>query len=160
MDPMTRVLATLLFLLAAAAPARADLTGFLGVNTTPSNRAVRGLAIGTGLLIVGFEVEVAATPDDPVALAPSLTTGNGNILVQTPVAFFGVQPYLTSGAGLYRETLGTHQDTNVAFNTGGGVKITLIGPIRLRVDYRVFKLGGGALESPAHRVYAGLNVKF
>jgi hypothetical protein len=36
----------------------------------------------------------------------------------------------------------------------------LIGPVRLRVDYRVFRLGSGALHSPAHRIYAGLNLKF
>jgi hypothetical protein len=35
-----------------------------------------------------------------------------------------------------------------------------MGPVRLRVDYRVFKLAGGALHSPAHRIYAGLNLKF
>jgi opacity protein-like surface antigen len=75
------------------------------------------------------------------------------------VAIFGVQPYFTTGAGLYRETLGTHQDTSFGFNTGGGVKITLIGPLRLRVDYRVFKLGSDALYSPAHRIYVGLNLK-
>jgi hypothetical protein len=38
--------------------------------------------------------------------------------------------------------------------------MSLIGPVRLRVDYRLFNLGSGALNSPAHRVYAGLNVKF
>jgi hypothetical protein len=40
------------------------------------------------------------------------------------------------------------------------VKVNLIGPIRLRVDYRILKLGSGALNSPAHRIYAGLNLKF
>ena len=39
------------------------------------------------------------------------------------------------------------------------MKVKLAGPIRLRVDYRVFKLGSGALYSPAHRIYAGLNLK-
>jgi opacity protein-like surface antigen len=140
--------------------ARADVTLFLGANTTPANRAVRGAALGTGLLFLGFEGEYAFTPDDPTAQAPSLTTGSANLLVQTPVAFFGFQPYLTAGTGLYRESLGTHHDTNIAFNTGGGVKVTLIGPVRVRVDYRVFKLGSGALNSPAHRIYAGLNLKF
>ena len=76
------------------------------------------------------------------------------------MSFFGVQPYFTTGAGLFRETLGTHTETNVAPNTGGGVKVTLAGPIRLRADYRVFKLGSGALYSPAHRIYAGLNLRF
>ena len=147
-----------LFLLAAA-PARADITGFIGANTTPANRQVRGGAIGLGLLVVGFELEYAFTPDDPAALAPSLKTGMGNVLLQTPSAFFGFQPYITTGAGVYQEQLGTRTDTSFGLNTGGGVKISLIGPIRLRVDYRVFKLGSGALNSPAHRIYAGLNLK-
>ena len=143
-----------------ATPAFADITAFIGANTTPANRQVRGLAAGIGLLVVGFEFEYANTTDDLAASAPSLTTGSGNIVFQTPVAFFGFQPYFTTGGGLYRETLGTHQDTSFALNTGGGVKIALIGPVRLRVDYRVFRLGSGALHSPAHRIYAGLNLKF
>src|SRR6266536_1534767 len=92
--------------------------------------------------------------------APSLVTGSGNVLLQTPFAVLGLQPYVTTGAGLYREKLGTHQDTSFALNTGGGVKVSLVGPLRLRVDYRVFKLGSGALSSPAHRIYLGLNLKF
>jgi len=154
-----RPLAVIALLLLVAAPARADVTGFIGANLTPTNRRVLGGALGIGLLVIGFEGEYAFTPDDPTARAPSLTTGMGNVLLQTPVAIFGVQPYFTTGAGLYRESLGTHQDTSFGFNTGGGVKITLIGPLRLRVDYRVFKLGSDALYSPAHRVYVGLNLK-
>ena len=148
-------------LLLIAAPARADLTVFIGANTTPANRQVRGAALGMGLLIVGFEFEYADTTDttDAFVNAPSLKTGMGNVLLQTPVAFFGFQPYFTTGGGLYRETLGTHQDTSFGLNTGGGVKVSLAGPLRLRVDYRVFKLGTGALYSPAHRIYAGLNLK-
>jgi len=142
-----------------AEPARADITAFLGANMTPANRQVRGGAFGIGLLIVGFEAEYAFTPDDPRASAPSLKTGIGNVILQTPVAFFGFQPYFTTGGGLYRETLGLHQSTGVGLNTGGGVKVNLIGPLRLRVDYRIFKLGSGALNSPAHRIYAGLNLK-
>jgi len=149
-----------LLLLAAAAPARADATAFIGANTTPANRSVRGVSVGTGLLIIGFEVEYAKTTDDDTAAAPSLTTGTGNLLLQTPGSFFGFQPYLTAGAGLYRERLGTHQDTSFLTSTGGGVKVTLAGPVRLRVDYRVMKLGSGALYTPAHRIYAGLNLKF
>jgi len=158
---MTRVtLVTAVLMVLVAAPARADLTLFLGANTTPANRPVRGGALGVGLLIIGFEGEYANTPDDPSANAPSLMTGSGNVLLQTPIAIFGFQPYFTTGGGFYRETLGAHQDTSFAFNTGGGVKVSLVGPLRLRVDYRVFKLGSGALESPAHRIYAGLNLKF
>jgi opacity protein-like surface antigen len=150
----------LLLVVACARPARADLTGFIGANTTPANRPTRGVAIGMGLLIVGFEFEYANTSDDPSAGAPALTTGMGNLLLQTPVALMGIQPYVTAGGGVYRETLGTHEDTSLGVNTGAGVKVSLVGPVRLRIDYRVFKLGSGALNSPAQRIYAGLNLRF
>ena len=146
------------FGLAAAAPARADFTAFLGANITPANRQVRGLSVGAGLLVIGFELEYAFTPDDATATAPSLKTGMGNLLLQAPFSSF--QPYITSGVGIFSESLGAHSETNFGLNSGGGAKIALAGPIRLRLDYRVFRLGGGALYSPAHRVYAGLNVKF
>ena len=149
-----------LFCVVWARPALADITAFIGADTTPANRQVRGVAVSVGLIIVAFEFEYADTTDDPTALAPSLKTGSGNLLLQTPVAFFGFQPYFTTGGGLYRETLSTHQDTGVSVNTGGGVKVSLVGPLRLRVDYRVFKLGSGAISSPTHRLYAGINLKF
>jgi hypothetical protein len=158
-----RVLAmTMLAVFVAAAPARADITAFLGTNTTPDNRLSRGVALGFGLVIIGFEFEYSATSEstNPAALAPSLKTGMGNVLLQTPVAISGFQPYFTVGGGIYSETLGTHNDMGLGGNIGGGVKMDLVGPLRLRVDYRVFKQGGGALYSPAHRIYAGLNVKF
>jgi len=145
----------------SASPARADVTAFIGANTSPVNRQVRGGALGMGLLVVlGFEFEYTNTTDDPQAAAPSLKVGSGNILFQTPSAIFGVQPYFTTGGGIYSETLGAHNDKGFAPNTGGGVKISLVGPVRVRVDYRVFKLGSGALVSTAHRIYAGVNLKF
>ncbi len=148
-------------LLAIATPARADITAFLGTNITPDNRPTRGFALGITVIIVGFEFEYSNTSDstNPATLAPSLKTGTANLLLQTPVAIAGFQPYFTTGAGIYSETLGAHSDTSFSLNTGGGVKINLVGPLRLRVDYRVFKLGSGALYSPAHRIYAGLNIK-
>jgi opacity protein-like surface antigen len=150
----------LVMLAFASTQARADITAFIGANTTPTNRQVRGAAIGFGLLVVGVELEYAYTPDDLATAAPSLKTGTGNVILQTPVAIMGFQPYFTTGAGIYQEELGAHSDTGFAFDTGGGVKVTLAGPIRLRVDYRLFKLGSGALYSPTHRFYAGLNLKF
>jgi hypothetical protein len=146
--------------LTAVAPAAADATLFVGANTTPANRPLGGLAVGVGFLVVSFEFEYASSSDDANATGPSLKTGSGNILIQTPFMIHGLQPYVTAGGGLYREQLGPHSDTSVAPNTGGGVKIALAGPLRLRVDYRVFKLRSGALYSPAHRLYAGLNLKF
>ena len=45
----------------------------------------------------------------------------------------------------YHETLSTqpnNSQTNFGSNIGGGAKINLVGPLRLRVDYRVFNLHG------------------
>jgi hypothetical protein len=153
------LLAAIVVLLAPSL-AHADATLFIGANTSPANRTAKGFAIGAGLLIVGFEFEYSATTDDVSAGAPSLKTGVGNMLLQTPVAFAGFQPYFEIGGGVYHEELSAISNTGFAGNTGGGVKISLIGPIRLRVDYRVFTLKNGALTSPAHRIYAGLNLKF
>ena len=150
----------LLLVFAGPDPAWADATAFIGANTTPSNRAVRGFSAGAGLLIVAFEFEYAATSGDDSVGAPSLKTGMANVLLQTPGAIYGFQPYFTTGTGVYRERLGAFTKTGLAPNVGGGVKINLAGPLRLRVDYRVLTLGSGALYSPAHRVYAGLNLKF
>jgi hypothetical protein len=154
------LIASTFIVLAGARQAYADATLFIGANTSPANRMTRGFAVGAGLLIVGFEFEYANTTDDPATLAPALKVGTGNVLLQTPFPIFGIQPYFEMGGGVYSETLGVHQDTGFAAGTGGGAKISLLGPIRLRVDYRVLKLGSGALASPAHRIYAGLNIKF
>jgi hypothetical protein len=147
-------------LLFAARPAFADATIFAGASMTPSSRPVRGAAVGVGLLVIGVEFEYAYTSADPTVSAPELKMGTGNVLLQTPFEIYGVQPYFTTGLGVYSETLAAHNDFGVGFNTGGGVKIAMFGPIRFRVDYRVIKLGSGALLSPTHRVYAGLNLKF
>src|SRR5207237_769849 len=81
----------LLRLLLTAAQEAADITGVLGRTTTPVGRPAKGLAIGTGLLIVGFEFEYAATDEDLTApagaanVAPALKTFMFNGLLQTPV---------------------------------------------------------------------------
>ncbi len=153
-------LALLVVLLLPSTPAFADATVFLGSSLTPSNRTAKGIAIGAGLLIVGFEFEFFDTGESLESLAPSLRTGMGNVLFQTPFPIAGFQPYFTSGTGIYRERLDPRQETNIGFNTGGGAKISLVGPIRARLDYRVFNLRGEPLHSTVHRVYAGLNVAF
>jgi hypothetical protein len=157
---LVRALLAFALLLAAASPASADATLFIGSTATPANRQVRGFAIGVGLLIVGFEFEYASTSEEIDDAAPGLRTGMGNVLIQTPFPVFGFQPYFTTGGGAYRETLETHQETHFGINTGGGVKIALLGPVRARVDYRVFNLRGEPLHGTVHRVYAGFNLSF
>ena len=150
-------------LLVHAVPAHADATAFIGANTTPESRRVQGFGVGFGALLFGFEFEYGNTPesnDTPGQTAPALKTFSANVLLQAPFAIYGLQPYFTAGGGVYRERLADFEQTGFAPNIGGGVKISLIGPVRLRVDYRVFTLGNGARYSPSHRVYAGINLKF
>src|SRR4051794_18940229 len=82
-----------------AAPAFADATLFIGANTTPASRQVKGFAVGAGLLIIGFEFEYANTSEDTAEAAPGLKTAMGNVLLQTPFALMGLQPYFTTGGG-------------------------------------------------------------
>jgi hypothetical protein len=147
-------------LLAAAPHAFADFTLFLGSTTTPSARQARGFAVGGGILVLGFEFEYSDTREDPADAAPSLRTGMGNILLQTPISIHGFQPYFTTGAGAYRESLGGESETQLGGNVGGGLKMRLAGPLRARFDYRVFRLRGAPLNEVVHRVYVGANLSF
>jgi hypothetical protein len=140
--------------------AAADFTAFIGSTTTPENRLMRGASVGVGLLIVGFEFEYANTNEEQTDLAPGLRTFMFNGLLQTPVPIAGLQFYGTAGGGVYRETLLEDSETSVGINVGGGVKVSLVGPLRLRLDYRVFTLRGDPRHSNPQRFYAGLNLKF
>lgn len=153
------VLAALVLVCVTPRPARADATLFLGTTTSPTHRPVRGFAVGVSLLIVGFEFEYANIKEDETLLAPSLRTTSGNVFAQT-FNLSGFQLYATTGAGIYRERLGSDQETSFVMNTGGGVKVTLAGPFRARVDYRIFNLRGNPQHSKVQRVYAGLNLAF
>ncbi len=161
---MTTRLRTALILtcgvLAAPAAARADVTAFLGVSPTPGVHLGRGAAVGAGFIVVAFEVEAAQILEQTADGEPALSTGMGNILVQTPIEVSRMQFYGTAGAGLYRERLGATQETNGAVNIGGGVKIGLAGPLKLRLDYRLFRLRGAPLHPTWHRVYAGATLGF
>lgn len=150
--------AAALLLLTTATPARADITAFLGTSRNPSAHTVRGGAFGIGLLVVGFEVEGAAHTENTLKSVPGLKTGMGNVLVQTPTG--RTQLYGTVGGGIFRETLGTSSETNIATNIGGGVKIGLAGPLRLRADYRVIHLRGTPRYATVQRFYVGANIKF
>ena len=160
MQRVARVLSLAALMVSLSAPAFADITAFIGTTATPTNRAARGAAIGFGLLIFGFEFEYAHTSEEPLEAAPSLVTGTGNVLIQTPFAVFGFQPYFTTGGGMYRESISTRTETHFVANEGGGVKVSLLGPVRARLDYRIFHLRGEPTHDTVHRFYAGLNLSF
>ena len=150
----------LAFIVAAPAIARADATAFLGRNSAGDSRSVtRGFAVGVSLLVVGFEFEYANSAENLAAATPALRTTSGNVFAQT-FGLPGFQLYATTGAGIYRERLGADQETAFLLNNGGGIKLNLAGPIRARVDYRVFTLRGNPRHKNVQRIYAGLNLAF
>ena len=171
---LCRLLPLLCLVLGATSrPAFADATLFIGTSNV-SNRdnsawqTTKGFAIGAGLLVVGIEFEYAQTSEDVERFGPSLRTGVGNVYVQTPVPIAGLQFYGTTGGGVYRER-STAEVTDItktgfASNTGGGVKISLLGPLKARFDYRIFKLLGDKprdnWRSTVQRFYAGINLGF
>ena len=145
------------FLAASASPARADITAFIGLTPTPERHVLKGFSVGAGLIIVGWEFEFAHISEDIDEGLPGLKTYSGNFLVQTPTQ---TQFYATTGVEAYRENLGDLQETYFGTNIGGGVKFKLVGPIRVRADYRIFKLQGSPLHSVYQRFYVGGNLKF
>lgn len=148
----------LILVASAPSPAQADVTGFIGTSRNPQSHLVKGAAFGIGLLVVGFEIEGASHSEGTLTKVHGLKTGMANVLVQTPTG--STQVYGTAGAGLYQETLGTASETNLATNIGGGLKIGLSGPLRLRLDFRVIHLMGTPRYATVQRFYAGVNVKF
>lgn len=167
---LIHLLALSLILIAVCeTPARADATAFVGASSSPESRLTTGFALGSGFLILGFEIEYAQTraEDDCLAgtdeCAPSLRTGMANVLVQTPRGLVPrTQLYATAGGGFFRERFEALdiQETGFGSNVGGGVKIDLVGPLRVRLDYRVFKLSGDAVHGTPQRFYAGVNLAF
>lgn len=155
-----------LALLGLASPASADVTAFVGFTPTPSVRPTVGFSGGLTLILVGWEVEYARTSDDLEDEAPDLRTYMGNVFVQNPIPIKGLTFYATAGAGIYREkfeidpVVRDASNTGFGTNVGGGVKIDLAGPLRLRLDYRVFTLTGDAAHKTPQRFTAGLNLKF
>ena len=146
----------LVILAGSAAPARADITAFIGLTPTPQRHAVKGFSVGAGLIVVGWEFEFAHIGETDDGL-PGLKTYSGNFMVQTPTS---TQLYVTTGVEGYRENLGGLQETYFGTNIGGGVKVKLAGPLRLRADYRMFKLQGSPIHDVYQRFYVGANLKF
>mgnify|MGYP003336267217 CR=1 FL=1 len=142
----------------SARPAHADITAFLGLSPTPQRHSVTGLGVGVGLVIVGFEFEYANITEDPLEKVPGLKTYSGNVLMQTPTP--NMQFYATAGVEGYQERLNLSKETSVGTNVGGGAKIGLLGPLRVRVDYRIFKLLGSPTHDMYQRFYVGANLNF
>jgi hypothetical protein len=127
----------------AATPARADATLFVGMDTEAASRPALGVAVGRCPGMFGFELEYAGTLGHPTEGKPSVRTVTANLLVQTTLPIHWTQFYGIAGFGVYGETIGNGKGSGeiASGDIGVGAKITLAGPLKLRLDYRVFLLG-------------------
>jgi hypothetical protein len=161
---MKRLLLVACFALAALAltpsPAAADATAFYGVATTTVSRPATGLAIAVKIILVGIEFEYAHMDERYPEHVPGVNSTMFNLVLSTPTK---VKIYFTTGGGLSHETLGAASEWGFGTNIGGGVKIPLAGPLRIRIDYRLFNVHGsipGSVDKRQQRIYGGLNFAF
>jgi opacity protein-like surface antigen len=140
------------------AAASADGTFFYGWAPKPEGRLARGFAVGGNMSFVGIEFEYSNIDQVETLAVPGLKTFMFNGVLATPTQ--AVQLYVTAGGGLYRESLSDQSDTGFGTNFGAGVKFSVAGPLRIRIDYRVFRIGGDAVDKSVQRFYAGANVAF
>jgi hypothetical protein len=146
-----------------------NMTGFAGVAVASGPHPANGVAVGLKPQPgpVSLEFEYSRSRRDQVAGVLAIETLACNILVQPSRQRSRFQFYGTFGVGLYaplhdpsRRRGGVHQSSepDSARNIGGGAKVTLAGPLKLRMDYRAFFLAGG--ESNQHRFYVGIVTGF
>lgn len=148
--------------------ARADATVLVGLMSVDALRPSFGFSFGYRPSAVGFEIEYLST------LGPT-TPGHfsaggifASVIVQ-PVTISNVQVFAIGGFGIWGEGFSGGKGTGVldAKNVGGGVLVALAGPMRLRLDYRLFLLGeveevGSIAPRRKHpqRIAAGLHFAF
>ena len=103
--------------------------------SNPTDSGVFGARINPGSGPIGLEHTLAFTP----RFIDSESKGfiyNSNLLIQIPA--LPVRPYGTVGAGLIHSSGNTAGvfGTSFAINYGGGVKISISGPVGIRIDVR------------------------
>ena len=157
------------WLVASAVPAQADAAAFVGAMTAGSPRPAFGVSFGRCPSVFGFEIEYAGTLGAATSTSSSAGGINANIMVQSRSPIHGLQFYGIGGFGLYGETFGSGVGSGeiLAGDIGGGAKIGLAGPLKLRLDYRVFLLGdapdaarGVVVHQHPQRFSVGLSLAF
>ena len=107
--------------------------------TDPKDFGVFGVRVNTSGSFIGFENTLAYSPNfvDSDAFA---VLQSSNLLIGVPS--LRVRPYGTAGIGfVFTGGEGPASFGNkFAFNYGGGVKVTLVGPLGLRGDVRGYTI--------------------
>jgi hypothetical protein len=156
-------------LMLSAAPAVAQppdspvsITAFGGVAMAFGPHPATGVAIALKPHPgpVSLEFEYLRSRPDPFASGSGIASLAGNILVQPSWQRSRFQYYGTLGVGFYSLVRDYQGSTDSARNIGGGAKVTLAGPWKLRMDYRAFLLARTGGAQLAHRFYVGVVAGF
>jgi hypothetical protein len=139
---------------------RNHATIFAGLTGTPSVLPIVGGAWGGGTPDFGFELELSHTRLGRKAGA-SWGTFLASMFVRVPVESDVVEYYGIGGLGLYGETHGDGRGAGgLTRHFGFGAKYRLTGPVRARIEYRLFLLETTPDSHPSvpanHRLTAGV----
>ena len=159
-----------LLVLASATPAYSDGTLFFGGITAGAVRPTADVAIGVVRSVGGFELDYAQTTGAGTLARHSIGTFGVNLVLQTPPRANGLQFLGFVGFGLYGETtgIGGPGSGEVLYKTiGGGTKVPLAGPLKVRLDYRVVLPGeagdasaGFTVQHHLQRISVGITAVF
>jgi hypothetical protein len=141
-------------------PSRGTLSSGGQTISDPTDYGVLGVRYNGSGAFIGFEHTLAYSPNFVQREAWS-ALANSNLIVGVPA--FPIRPYGTVGAGLiYAGGRGPGSfGLRFALNYGGGVKISSVGPVGFRIDFRGYRVP--AVESRNLHIFeasAGLLLSF
>jgi hypothetical protein len=150
--------------MAGANPAHADATVLVGLATPSAPHPTIAVSWGVARRMVGFEIEYASATRT-TGTTPSVGTIGVNLLVQLPEAVNGIRWYATGGLGIHAQSWNGGGTYGSSRSIGGGAKVPLAGPLKVRLDYRFFFFSAEEHERPplyfhSHRISGGLTLEF
>src|SRR5690606_25954591 len=146
--------------------ARADATVLIGLTSVDTVRPPFAFSFGYRPSAVGVEVEYLTTKPGDYSAGGSF----GSVIVQR-LTIAQAHIFVVAGAGVWGAGFEAGKRTRLcsAVTVGGGALLHVTGPLKLRPDYRLFRLGevskeeiGAISPSRKHpqRIAAGLSVRF
>lgn len=123
----------------ASAAADQGATFLLGMYSPSAPHPAVGFAWRLGGPRGSLEVEYAGTLGRKSGTAPRAASATLNLLIRTPLQVRRAHMYAIAGIGLYGESSGESGSGELSpVVLGVGTKLSLSGPVALRIDYRVF----------------------
>jgi hypothetical protein len=156
---------------ALAAPVHADAILSFGPTISTQTRPTVAVSVGTFIehSFLGWELEIVDTRGNTKPGRLSMGTIGASFLVQSPVRRERLRVYGAVGFGVFGGDLpdGRASGEVSSKNFGGGLKLKLAGPLLMRVDYRLVRLGEAPDADPAfyehtqfQRVLVGVGLAF